>query len=54
MGQLSDQSRSRVNSQFLHGISRVFQKILKYFNGGIIFTVATPSLLALSLILDLI
>ena len=54
MEQRSDQYRSRVNSQFFHGISRVFQILLKYFNGKINFTIATPSLLALSLVLDLI
>ena len=53
MTQFSGQSRSRVTSQFTNAISNVVQKVLKYFNGTIIFTFAIPVLLALSVILNL-
>ena len=53
MTQFSGQSRSRVTSQFTNAISNVVQKVLKYFNGPIIFTFAISVLLVLSLILNL-
>ena len=36
MTQFSEQFRLRVISQFINGISRVLQKLLKYFNGAAI------------------
>ena len=53
MAQFSDQSRSKVTSKFINGISRVLQKLLQYFSGKTIFTFAIPALLLLSVILDL-
>ena len=40
--QFSDQFRSRVISQLCKGIARVFQKLLRYFNGTIISTFFVP------------
>ena len=53
MTQFCDQFRSRVTSQFINGISRVLQKLLKCFNGKTIFTFAILALLVLSVIPDL-
>ena len=53
MTQFSDQSKSRVTSQFINAISTVLQKLLQYFHGTIIFMFAMPALLVLSVILDL-
>ena len=40
---LTDQDRTRLISQLINGISRVFQKVLKYFNITIISTFFVPS-----------
>ena len=53
MTQFYDQLKSRVTSQFINGISRVLQELVKYFTGTTIFTFAIPELLVLSVILDL-
>ena len=37
MTQLSEQVRIRFTSQLIKGISRLLQKLLKYFNGTAIF-----------------
>ena len=52
MTQFSEQFKSRVTSQFINRISRVLQKLLKYFHGTTIFTSAIPLLLVLLAILD--
>ena len=39
----TDQDRTRLISQLINGISRVFQKVLKYFNITIISTFFVPS-----------
>ena len=39
---LSDQVKMRLSSQIVKGISRVFQKLLKYFNDTIISTSFVP------------
>ena len=36
IAQSLDQVKIRLNSQLINGISRVLQKLLKYFNGKII------------------
>ena len=36
--QVDDHAKIRITSQLINGISRVLQKILKYFNGTIIST----------------
>ena len=53
MTQFYDQFKSRVTSQFINGISRVLQELVKYFTGTTIFKFAIPELLVLSVILDL-
>ena len=50
MTQFPEQFKSRVTSQFINCVSRVLQKLLKYFNGTTIFTFAVPGLLVLSVI----
>ena len=42
--QFSDQFRSRVSSQSIKDISRVLQKLLKYFNGIIVSIFFVPLL----------
>ena len=39
---LTDQDRTRLISQLINGISRVFRKVLKYFNITIISTFFVP------------
>ena len=41
-GQFLDQFRSRLISQLIESISRVLQKLLRYFNGTIILTSVLP------------
>ena len=36
--QVDDHLKNRLTSQLINGISRVLQKLLKYFNGNIIST----------------
>ena len=43
MKQFADQVRIRLISQFINGISRVLQKLFKYFNGTLILTFSVPS-----------
>ena len=38
MTQVDDHVKIRLTSQLISGISRVLQKLLKYFNGAIILT----------------
>ena len=45
MTQFADQSKIRVTSQLINSISRVLQKLLKYFNYGTI--ISTLSILLL-------
>ena len=45
MTQFAGQVKIRLTSQLIKGISRVLQKILKYFNGTIISTFYVPNLL---------
>ena len=40
---LLDQVRVRLISKLINGISRVLQKVLKYFNGTLILTFFVPS-----------
>ena len=47
---LVDQFRRRLISQLINGISRVLQKLLKYFNGALILTFFVPSFSLLSAI----
>ena len=42
MTQVDDHVKIRLSSQLISGISRVLQKLLKYFNGT---AISTPSLL---------
>ena len=44
---------SRVVSQFISGISRVFHKLLTYFNGTIIYTSTVPAFPGLFISLNL-
>ena len=41
--QFTDQVRMRLISQLVNGISRVLEKVLKYFCGTIIWTAFVPS-----------
>ena len=41
---IADQIRIRLISQLINGISRVFQKLIKYFDGTIIQTFFSPFL----------
>ena len=41
--QLDDHVKMRLTSQLIKGISKVLQKLLKYFNGTIISTSFVPS-----------
>ena len=50
---LSHQVNIRLNSQFLNGISRVLQKLLRYINGTAISTFAVPALTLLFSSFDL-
>ena len=45
MTQPADHVKISSNSQLIKGISRVLQKLLRYFNGNIISTSILPSLL---------
>ena len=45
INQFSDQRRKRLGSQLINSISRVLQKLLKYFNGTIFWTSSLPSFL---------
>ena len=38
MAQFADHAKIRLNSQLINGISRVFQKLLRHFNGTAIST----------------
>ena len=51
---LSDQVKMRLSSQIIKGISRVFQKLLKYFNDTIISTSFVPPSAILPVILPVI
>ena len=53
MIQFSEQLISTVTFQFISGISRVLQKLIKCYNGTTISTLAVPELLVLSLVLGL-
>ena len=53
MTQFADQVRSRVISQFISAISRVRQKLIKYFNGTTISSFKVPVLPVLFISLDL-
>ena len=53
MTHFADQVTIRLISQLIKGISRVLQKLVKYFNGTAIFAFMIPALLVLSNNLDL-
>ena len=53
MTHFADQVTIRLISQLIQGISRVLQKLVKYFNGTAIFAFMIPALLVLSNNLDL-
>ena len=48
--QSADQSKISSSSQLIKGISRVLQKLLKYFSGTIISTSTLPAILPLLLL----
>ena len=47
--QPADHVKISLTSQLIKGISRVFQKLLRYFNGTIISTSTIPAILPLLL-----
>ena len=49
MTQFEDHVKTSSTSQLIKGISRVLQKLLKYFNGTIISTSTLPAILPLLL-----
>ena len=53
MIRFSEQFRSRITSQYINSISRVVQKLTKYFHAKTIFTFSIPELLLFYVILDL-
>ena len=52
MTQFSDQVRIRLISPLIKGISRVLQKLLKYFHDTAVTAIIMPALLFLSKNLD--